>query len=208
MDETLVAGIIGAVAGVAGAGVVAWASVANTKQQIQGATADVEKQLRQAREDLDRQLTHDRELRDLADLRAALQPLITRVKTEGSFFLDQLLEEHASGSEMWRSMAHEMAVEIARYGRALIEESSALLVTVGPGNPVVASISVLQARASDLAEGLSEWGSKRGDTDEVMRLLAAYEEADGEFVVAAYLEIGRQHPDMQGTGTKAGTRST
>jgi hypothetical protein len=208
MDETLVAGIIGAVAGVAGAGVVALASVANTKRQIRGATANVERQLRQAREGLDRELAHDRELRDLADLRAALQPLVTRVKTDGTFYLNRLLEERESGSEMWRSLAGEMAVEIAHYCAAVIQESSALLVTVGPGSPVLAALDALQTRASALAEGLYDWSAGRVDTDEVVRLLASYDEADGDFVVAAHHEIGRQRPDKPETGTKAGRRDT
>jgi hypothetical protein len=205
MDETLVAGIVGAAAGVAGAGVVAWAATKNTTKQIEGATGDVERQLRQAREDLDRQLAHDRELRDLADLRAALQPLVIRVKTEGRFYLELLLRERESGSEMWRSLASDLAVEVAQYRQGLVMESSALLVTLGPGSPVLAAVAALEKRAAAFADGLDNWAAGRTDTDSVVQLLAEYDEADGDFVVAANEEIGRQRADKPKTGTKTGT---
>lgn len=238
MDDTLVAGIIGAVAGVAGGGLIAWATLRSAKTQISAATVDVEKQiqrasddvdrriqsasddvqrriqsasddvdreLRQARESLDRELEQARELRDLADIRVALQPLVTRVKTEGRFYIYELVEERKSGSERWPALARELILKIALYRQALLQEASALLVTVGPDSPVWAAVNALDERASEVATGLEDWEAGRVDTDEVERLIAAYDRADGDFVIAAYHEAGRQRPDKAKTGTNTGT---
>lgn len=157
MSEVVLGAVIGAAAGLGGAGIVAYVSFRMAQAQR---VAD--------RSHLDIQLRHDREMRDLQHLRETLRPIVARALdwdafTEFHLKLAQLAAQYPGQvpEETWNDVVAALAKTVGTVSEAVRRDSRALMIVMGSEASVVQHLRGVADNGGAMVKLARRWKESR-----------------------------------------------
>jgi hypothetical protein len=170
------------------------------RQQRKSDADRLDRQLKADGDRLERQLENDRQLRDLAHLRAALGSVVTRtLSVEPVTELIDAVEREKSSDGAGQNQASkggltEKRQALWRLSAELGRDLLALAVIVPGNGPLLRALTEVRAAIKEAGTAVREWKDGGLTDDEVDSVLKAADEKHSEavarFLVTAYGQVG------------------